>query len=392
MQRFFGAAFLAAFCASAFAEEPFFSQDKKEDGLADQVDQLRKRVAELEAEREKILSENRELRKEMEQLRQFSMEAAENLRRLRQILADFDGKGRDAVPPPPPPPQEPMPPEPKNSGVQAGPTAPLRARILSVSPEFGFIVIDKGEPDGIKEGWTFDILRKVRDADGNDRFETLGEAVFEKYVGSIPNQSQSKLKIVRGQPEKMNWGDIAAARQVMDTTVQKPAPPSPPPPAPESDTERKFKITGQASENTYILNYGSAHGARQADRVFVYRDHRLVAQLRLDSVERNWSAATVIDRTQVMQPAIDDMIQLQETKSTIVGRVSRNDERRGIWLDVTTMDGAKPGMVFEVRRQGQPVGRVVVKTATKLYCIAEPHGTTKREDIRDGDFVESVAD
>lgn len=374
---------IAPLVIAAFSALPAFAQEAgPQDELAElrkQLTALQKRVTELEADREKAATENTKLRQEIEQLQRFSMDAAEKLARMREQVGE--GKGPAMPPKTDDPPVDPR----AKPDPAAGPVSPVKAKVLVKVPEFGYIIIDKGEPDGVKEGWAFDIMRKIP----GDKYEVLGTAVFDKYVASSRN-SQTKLKVVKGLTDKMNYGDLAVAHRNVGA-VPEPGPeplPSPgPTPAPEG--EKKFKVIAIVKDS-YFVDYGTRDGARLGDRIFIVRENRAIAHLRLDSVDKEWSVAKLIDNTKVGEPAQGDAVSIKEIKSTLMAKVRRNDEKTGIYVDVGTMGGARVGMQFEVRRQGRPIGRIVLKQVDKFHAIAEPVGDTKAEDVLVDDFVESI--
>lgn len=372
---------IASLLIAAISAAPAFAQETDELAeLRKQLAALQKRVAELEADREKAATENGKLRQEIEQLQQFSLEAAEKLARLR------DQVGEGKAPSNPPSRTEDPPVDPKvRPDPAAGPIAPLKAKVLVKVPEFGFIIIDKGEPDGVKEGWTFDVLRKIP----GDKYEVLGTAVFDKYVASTRN-TQTKLRVVKGSTEKMNYGDLAVAhRNLGPAPAPGPDPAPGPGPGPAPEVEKKYKVIAVVKDS-FFVDFGTRDGARLGDRIFIVRDNRAIAHLRLDSVDKEWSVAKLIDNTKVAEPAQGDQVSIKEVKSTLMAKVRRNDEKTGIYIDVGTMAGARVGMQFEVRRQGRPIGRIVLKQVDKFHAVAEPVGDTKAEDVMVDDFVESI--
>lgn len=249
------------------------------------------------------------------------------------------------------------------------------------------MIISLGEEDGVREGWTFEVIRIHRDADGNLRNELLGKAVFEKYVETA-RSSQSKLKIVEGQPDKMKYGDTVLANRRMD--------PLPPPKPGEDKTQparngkhRVFGITG----DTYLIDAGSRNGLKQSDRVYVYRDKRAIAQLRLDRVENDYSAGKIIDGTKTAEIAQNDDVSLKDLKTSIVGKVKRietSGAATGAWIEAGSKQGVKMNMEFEVRRQGKAIGKIKVKTLDQYFSVCDAVSPLLLEDLRTDDFIESV--
>ena len=343
--------------------------------LAKKVEELMKRVSSLERDKA-------DLQKQVESLEKFSLEASETITRLKKSLQNGGAR--------PPAPAEPGPAlqgaVPAKAAAEPGPLAPVHGKILSIVPEYGFMVVKLGEEDGVKEGWMFEVIRTVRNPDGTPNNELLGKAVFEKYVTS--SRSQSKLKIVEGDPEKMKYGDTVVAHRRMDPIP----PPKDGPDRTAAPEARKFKIVGMTGD-TIFLNAGSQDNLKQSDKVFVYRDKRAIAQLRLDRVDKDNSTAKIIEGTKNAEPALNDEISVKDLKTSIVGKVKRietSGDATGAWIEVGQQQGVKAGMQFEVRRQGKSVGRIKVKTLQNWFSVCEPVAPMTLEDLRTEDFIESV--
>ncbi|MBI2932755.1 MAG: hypothetical protein HYY16_13995 [Planctomycetes bacterium] len=349
---------------------------------------LTRQLTELQTDVERLSHENASLRKDLEDLRALSEESAKEILFLRQALrnagavlpekTDTDPRAEtDATK------------APASYEVPHGPAQVLRARVLAVDAEFAFLIIDKGESDGVKPGYLFDIMRRTRvpsDDAGkpeDSRREKLGTAKFETYIESSRG-AYSKLKITEGRAQDMKYEDEAIAHRKIEPAAETAGAQVPAAPG-----VRKFTITGLAGEE-YWLNYGSTHGARQNDRVFVFRDQRKRAEMRLDKVDQDWSVGRLIAGTQNGAFGLGDEILTKDLRAPIVGRVKWNDDKRGIVLEAGLKNGVKPGMQFEVRRQGRTIGVVAVKRALDFACEVEPVGDLKREDVYLDDFAESI--
>ncbi len=365
--------FLAALALLIQPQEK--SWEQKIEDLNKAIEGLKKQVMELQVDKQKLVKENEFLRKEIEGLRGLTDEVI----RLREALKSGGG----VLPPKDPESGDPKPPTP-------GPIDVIRAKVWAVDAQFAFVVINKGEPDGVLPGYRFDIMRKVRvkneDPTKPDdwRYEKLGTAEFEKYVGQ--SKAQTKLKILEGRAQDMKYEDEAIAHR----KIAGPGVPDGSKPTAPSPGEKKFSITGKAGDG-YVISYGSVQGAKQTDRVFVYRDNRLRAELRLDTVEKDFSIGRFIANTGGAGDfGIGDDVQLKKLKLAIVGRVRRNDEKTGIFIEAGLRQGVKAEMLFEVRRQGRVIGTVKVKKpltdASEVECVPP----LKREDVFLDDFVESI--
>jgi hypothetical protein len=350
-----------------------------QDDTAKKLEELTKRVEALEKERKSLLEQ-------VENLERFGKEAAETISRLKRMIQN--GGARSSTP------SEPAPANGDGKAPKSapGPDAPVHGKVLLVQAEHRFLIIGLGEDDGVKEGWTFEVIRANRELDGNVKNELLGKAVFEKYVETAQGR-QSKLKITEGDPEKMKYGDSVVANRKLeplpamgakDGAAEKEGP--------AKNGQKRHRIFGITGD-TYMVDAGADHGLKQSDKVFIYRDKRAIAQLRLDRVERDWAAGKIIDGTKSAEPAQDDDVQLKDLKTGIVGKVKRIETTgaaTGAWIEVGAHQGVKAGMQFDVRRQGKSVGRIVVKTLSQWHSVCEAVAPMTLDDLRTDDFIESV--
>ncbi|HEY3226268.1 MAG TPA: hypothetical protein VGK61_04635 [Planctomycetota bacterium] len=355
------------------------------DELAKKVEELQKRVTALEGEREKLAKENDDLKKQLDTMEQYAAKAAETITRLKQALADAGSRGPD--------------PAgkgnentgrtegPAKSGPPDGPVAPVHGKILSLNAELGFVIVNLGEDDGVKEGWMFEVVRPHRDEKGAVSNELLGKAVFEKYVETM-KATQSKLKVVEGSAEKMKYGDAVVAYRRMDPLPPKETPEKEP--AAKADA-RKFKVVG-ITNDTYFLDLCAKDGVKPSDLVYVQRDRRIIARLRLDQVAKDYSAGKIVEGSKIAEPAQNDEILLKDPKTSLVGKVKRIDDKFGIYIEIGQLQGAKLGMQFEVRRQGRTLGRIAVKQLGPHHSVCEPVGALKADEVQMDDFVESVVE
>ena len=268
------------------------------------------------------------------------------------------------------------------------PMRSIQARLEVVDAKMGFVVIAKGREDGVRPGFRFDIFREDLNGAGPVVRNSLGVGVVEKYLDT--GETLSKIKIVEGDAAKMRPGDRAVAYRALLPPEERERPKA-------DEVERPpglYKITGRSGtlrNDGFIINYGSDDGAVQSDTMYVYKDSRLKAKLRLDQVHTRFCVANVIDGTQVQPPEIGDHVFTLELKKTVVGRVRINDGVRGILIDVGYVNhGVRSGDLFEVRRQGRKVGLLKVSTADKYHSYCRPAGDTQAGDIKLGDHVERI--
>lgn len=354
--------------AAAQAQEP-------PDESRQELEKLKKEVAELKADRDRIARENEQLRKDMEALQKIGIEAAQELMRLRAALKN----GTAPVAGPGPGPGPTHPPAPTDPEPEAGPETVLRGKVYAVDPKHNFIIVGLGEADGVKEGFRFEIVRRE-----GEKLVRVAVAEFEKFIGE--SRAQSKLNIVEGEAKNVKYEDEAVAfRKAKVERVDRPGTEPTPAPGP-----KEFRIKGVAGD-TFFLDYGQKDGAHQTDTVFVYRDNRLRAKLRIESVERDWCATKLVDGSKTGEIGVGDVVRLKEERTTTIGKVKFNDPRRGLIIDIGSQNQqVRVGQRFEVRRNGRKVGEIHLTSVDKFWSYAEPAPETKREDIQVEDIVESI--
>lgn len=349
-------------------------QEPVSDESAKKLEELLRKVETLEKDRARLVEQ-------IDSLEKFAQEAAKTISDLKKQL--------QAAAIRPPAPTEAAGDAKTSKTDDQGPVVPVHGKVLIVQPDYSFMIIDLGEDDGVKEGWTFEVIRAHKETDGKSRNELLGKATFEKYV-ETRRGAQSKLKIIDGNPAMMKYGDTVVANRRLEPMAPAKGPgelAAAPPPGP-----RKFRIFG-ISEDTYHIDVGSRDGMKQSDKVYVYRDKRVIAQIRLDRVDEKFSAGKIIDGTKIAEPAQNDDVQLKDSNTAIVGKVKRIETTGvspGAWIEAGQHHGVKKGMQFEVRRQGKAVGRIAVKVLEKYYSICEAVAPMTLEDLRNDDFIESV--
>ncbi len=348
---------------AAFLLSCLLAQDPQQqlDELKKDLARLRQDLVDLKTQKEGLTRENLLLKRDIDGLRVLQEETAREVLTLRQALRA--SKPADGEQRPPPAQTEEL----------------IRAHIVYVDIKGGFVIIDKGERDGVRDGFRFELQRRIkRDPQRPELVDTqrLGTAEFEKYIGN--SKAQSKLKILTGLDIRAN-DEATAVRRIEGTT--------PPDAPPDAATPGTFKIKASVGD-AYMLNYGTRDGARQSDRVFVWKGGRQVAQLRIDAVDREYSIARLIDKTQVTPFAEGDEIKLKEDKGPLVGSVRINNARQGIMLEFAGKREVRVSMIFNVKRKDQKIGTVRVKNVLDYMAEVEVMEGTKIEDIQVGDTVE----
>lgn len=328
----------------------------------------------VKKENERLKQQLEQLNKECDRLQRSVEESAQEIVRLRAMIKQIQST--------PVATEQPRESNPRNPVGPVGPDAKLVGKVMAVDPKFNFVLVNLGDLDGVKPGYRFEIVRR----DDKGTLRRIAVAEFDKFIGE--SKAQSKLKVVEGAAGDIKFEDEAIAFRNMD--AGKTDLPTPKQPEQPTTGPKKFVIKGFNGE-TLWLNYGSQDGAKQTDVVFVYRENRLRARLRLEQVDKDWSAAKIIDGSKVGEVNMGDEISLKEIKTSAIGTVKFNDERRGMVIDLGSEAGrVKVAQKFEVRRSGRKVGEITLKTVEKFWSYADPAGDTKRDDIQVGDVVESI--
>jgi hypothetical protein len=336
---------------------------------------------------ERLRKENLELRQRLQELEDNALETAREIKRLQgavELLKDTTAEAPPVAPPGPG--GRPLPP---------GPDKVIRGKVVFVNTDLEFITIGIGKPSGVQVGYRFEILRETFEPGADlPKITKLGVGEVEKFIGG--QESMSKLKVVEGKAKDMRPDDLAVAIRGLGPAAPPAKDPKGAATPPREEAPKgggTFAITGQTG-TSFLLDYGSIHGARQTDIVFAYKDGTLKARLRLDKVDKGYSVASLIPGTLVPgvpPPEQGDQIFTRELDKGLTGKVSfLNPKDSTIAIDLRPRDGIKTGQRYEVRRAGARVGTVLVSEVHNWGSWAKPDADTKFEDIQKGDFVQVI--
>ena len=345
----------------------------------------------LKKEIERLKKENQQLRQRVSEMDDASVETAQTITRLRQAIKLLEDQAK---------PETAKPPAALEEQKFPGPSAPLIGKVVHVNAERGYVTIGIGKPQNVVVGYRFEIFRETFEPGaGLPKKSKLGVAEVEKYIGQ---DSMSWLKVIDGNVRDMRPDDIAVAIRGMGPVAppkdpkdakEPKDPKDPKEPAPDPSKAGAFSITGQTG-TSFLLDYGTVHGARQTDIVFAYLDGTLKARLRLDKVDKTYSVANLIPGSQtagVPPPERGDQIYTRELQKGLTGKVSFLNTKEGsLAVDLRPRDGIKAGQRYEVRRNGAKVGTVLITDVQSWGSWAKPDGETKYEDIQKGDFVQVI--
>ncbi len=159
------------------------------------------------------------------------------------------------------------------------------------------------------------------------------------------------------------------------------------------ENKKIAKINGQIGKELYTIDAGRNEGLSIGDRVFIYRAEKIVAILRLETVEFDAAIGRVLPDSVTGVIDKDCDVHFEKVgieKKSIIGRVAYAE--RDIVIDVGTRGSARPGQEYEVRRAGKRVGFVKVKDARYDHSYCEPTNGTDRKDILQNDIVELIKD
>jgi hypothetical protein len=344
----------------------------------DSPDDLRKEV-------EKLKKQTAELQEKVTLLEQSSLEDAQTIQRLRQAVRLLEANL--------PPGDQPA--APKNVGQPVKPNVPapvhsIKGKVVYVDAKMNFLALSIGKREKVEVGYKFEIYRETYENGGESRLIRLGMGEVEKFMGN--NDSMAKVVVSEGNISEMKADDLAVAiRKISDVPPTKEEGKAVPTPVPaDAQKEGVFTITGKVGAG-FVLNYGTVQGARQTQLMFVYKDAKFKAKLRLDRVEKSHSVGFVVDGTMELPPEQGDQAYIKELNKVLAGKVALSDEKRGVLaVDLRQRDGIKPGMTCEVRRLGQKVGTILITEVQNWGSWAKPQGDLRIDQIQKGDFVEVI--
>jgi len=348
--------------------------------VQDSPDDLRKEI-------EKLKKQTVELQERLSLLEQAAVEDAQTIQRLRQVVKLLESN----APSEPSAPKTPGGPSPK---PDIGPLAPIRAKVVFVDTKQNFIALSVGKKDKVEVGYRFQILRETYENGGESKLTALGIGEVEKFLGQ---DSMAKLVIKDGNVADMKVDDLAVAiRKIGELQPSKEEAKPEGKVVPEAPKDGVYAITGRTGAGPgagYVLNYGSVFGAHQTQLLFVYKDGKFKAKLRLDKVDKTHSVGFVVDGTMEIAPETGDQVYIKELNKAMGGKIALADEKGGrLAIDLRQRDGVKPGMHCEVRRLGQKIGTLLITDVQVWGSWAKPDGDLKIDQIQKGDFVEVIDD
>jgi hypothetical protein len=342
------------------------------------ADDLRKEI-------DKLKKQTAELQERLGLLEQAAVEDAQTIQRLRQVVKLLENNV-----PPTTDPSNPRNPGNPSLKPEHAPKDVIRAKLVFVDAKQNFVALSAGKREKVEIGYKFQILRETYENGGESRLVALGIGEVEKFLGQ---DSMAKLVIKEGNVADMKVDDLAVAIRKLEapSKEKEDGKTDSKSETPEPLKEGVYKITGRLGAGYIINNFGSVQGARQTQLLFVYKDGKFKAKLRLDKVDKNHSVGNVVDGTMEMPPEVDDQVYVKELNKAMSGKVALSDDKGGrLAIDLRQRDGAKPGMHCEVRRLGQKIGTIMITEVLVWGSWAKPDGDLKIEQIMKGDFVEVV--
>ena len=348
--------------------------------VQDSPDDLRKEI-------EKLKKSTAELQEKVTLLEQSALEDAQTIQRLRQAVRLLEANL----------PAGDQPAAPKNPGQPVKPNVPaptqsIKGKVVYVDAKMNFLALSIGKREKVEVGYKFEIYRETYENGGESRLIRLGLGEVEKFMGN--QDSMAKVVVTEGNISEIKADDLAVAiRKISETAPGKEEGKVAPAPAPspaDAQKEGVYTITGKVGAG-FVLNFGTVQGARQTQLMFVYKDGKFKAKLRLDRVEKAHSVGFVVDGTMELPPEQGDQVYIKELNKVLAGKVALSDEKRGVLaVDLRQRDGIKPGMTCEVRRLGQKVGTILITEVQNWGSWAKPQGDLRIDQIQKGDFVEVI--
>jgi hypothetical protein len=347
--------------------------------VQDPTDELRKEI-------EKLKKQTVELQERLSLLEQAAVEDAQTIQRLRQVVKLLESHAPSEGPAAP---KNPGAPSPKPDTL--GPPKPIRAKVVFVDVKQNFVALSVGKKEKVEVGYKFQILREAYENGGESKLTALGLGEVEKFLGQ---DSMAKVVIKEGNIADMKVDDIAVAIRKIGELPPAHEQGREPKPEPEAPKDGVYTITGRtgaAVSAGYVLNYGTVHGAHQTQLMFVYKDGKFKAKLRLDKLDKTHSVGFVVDGSMEVPPETGDQVYVKELNKAMGGKVALADEKGGrLAIDLRQRDGVKPGMHCEVRRLGQKIGTLMITEVQVWGSWARPDGDLKIDQIQKGDFVEVI--
>lgn len=365
--------FLAA--ATLFFAGDAYAQDDDIEKLKKKVSQLETILKELSAKNDELAAkvrevgeENKILREQMNEGEKRLEEKAREVVQLHEMLKQLEAENRRL----------------KEAGQAnqgeteefdnpIGPDNPIKGAVLAVGQDFEIVLLDIGEKEGVRVGYRFDILRAGRTV-------AIGEVT--KFSGTENKHAQ--LKIIRGEIKDVRAGDEAVARRRIVFHKD----------GSQTQVQRKgAKITGVIGQDTYAIGAGREQGLKEGDKVYVYRNKKVIGVIRLVWTDRTMAVGKVVDGTRTAEINLNDDVEFEAIglKKQIIGLVKRANEKE-IIVDIGMENGGKPNQLYEVRRKGQKIGNLRLTKIYNVYSYAEPAEGTTRDQIKEGDTVDLIKD
>ncbi len=326
----------------------------------DDLAKLQTENAKLKDDVTKLHAEIIRLQREKDLLTDRLLVKADEITRLKQMIKDLERKLLEKNT------KE----NPNNIKDIPGPEKPIVGEVLSVNSTWGFIIIDAGEKEGVEKGFKFEILR-------NDK--KIAVAEVEELVGE--KKDKTKLKIVEG-----SWGDVKVKDKAVAMRKVSKLPDKPP-------KQTKFKITGVAGDS-FTINGGWEDLLKEGDSVYIFRNDKVLARGKLTKVDRLDSEAKLNSEDKSAKIKVDDDAEIRRgvLDDKLVGKVLHVSTDRGVMVDIGTLNKARPGQKYVVRRDGKEVAKIVLKDVQQVFSYGSPLEGYTLDDVKDNDIVQLYED
>ena len=317
----------------------------------DAESQLRARVAALERENADLKTMNRALE--------------ERLTRLAEAMVRSGAGGTATV----------SAPKPETPPIIPGPKETIRAKVRFVNTDFNFVILGAGELQGVEPGFHFDVWR--------DR-ERIAVLEVESYADE--EKKMTKARVIEGETKSLLAGDEAVAHRIGTPNVEEPENFRG---AMDAAERSKARVSGRM-QDSYMVTVGQKDGLTVGDKVYVYRSGKLRGALRLKFVDSDWSLGDRDDSITNEDIFEGDVVTVERLGPVLAGRIRSEPTTQGIFINLGTRDGARPGQIYKVSRLGQEIGKIRLKSVNEHWAIGEPEDGSVAESYEKGDFVELV--
>lgn len=120
----------------------------------------------------------------------------------------------------------------------------------------------------------------------------------EGGVGAAQDAEESRLEDLKREIARVK-AEIRALKEELARRETAPAPPTPAPPVRSATTAKVTAVAGQI--DLVVISIGREDGVSEGELYWIHRGGKFVAQIKIDRVDRKWSAGKVLYKLQESQ-------------------------------------------------------------------------------------------